>query len=93
MAYQAPRQRRRSRPAAVSAVFALEVAAFLSSGRLIAPSPAEGGRHLRAGLLGVEVATTLGALVAVALLLRHEVRDSVAKVAPGGSPPGALERI
>lgn len=85
-AYQAPRQRRWSGPAAVGAVLLLEVAAFVSHGLLLTPPLAEVRRHLGGGALGLEVATTLGALLAVALLFRHEVRDGAARAAPAPAP-------
>lgn len=92
VAYQAPRQRRWSEPATVGAVVVLEVAAFVSHGLLLTPSLAEVRRHLGAGPLGLEVATTLGALVAVALLFRHEVRDGAARAVPGGPASASREQ-
>jgi hypothetical protein len=87
-AYRAPRRRQSSQPAVVGAVAVLEVVTFVVHGLVLTLSLAEVRRHVGGGPLALEVAMTVGALVGVMLLFRHEVEDGVAGAGARSAEPG-----
>lgn len=90
VAYEAPLRSRWAQPLTVAVVVVLFIGAFAVHGVVLTPTIDRIRRALHGMPLAIEVVLTAAAAVAVALLMRREVRDGSAAV-PGAGGAGAAQ--